>query len=246
MYQERKPNCAQLAQYVDCFWVSGGDAALGQGEALILPDAAMDLIFRYCDGQLFSSLCGTMSIARTVSLTHEDIYLGVRFHPAMAAIALKMNVASLRDCLVEAPFSDSYAVLEDQLATSPHTFDIFINWMEGYLRKRLCFDEVQRHRVQAMQSVRSIGVSRSAQMMAMSRKRFYREFIQFYGISPRQYTNTHRLLTFQKLIQGSKRTDLSQIALEAGFFDQADMTRQIKKLTGKTPLNLMSQSYNTG
>jgi len=246
MYQERKPSCAQLAQYVDCFWVSGGDAASAQGEALILPDAAMDLIFRYCDGQLYSSLCGTMSIARTVSLKNEDLYLGVRFHPGMAAIAFRMNVASLRDCLVEAPFSDSYAVLEDQLATSPYTFDIFIRWMEGYLRQRLSFDEVQRQRAQAMRSVCTVGVSRLAQTMGMSRKRFYREFIQFYGISPRQYTNTSRLLTFQKLTQNPKQTDLSQIALEAGFFDQADMTRQIKKITGITPLNLMSQTYNTG
>ncbi|WP_419799329.1 MAG: AraC family transcriptional regulator [Terasakiella sp.] len=246
MYQERKPSCAQLAQYVDCFWISRGDTASGQGQALILPDAAMDLIFRYRDGRLFSSLCGTMSIARTVSLTDEDIYLGVRFHPGMAAIAFRMNVASLRDCLVESPFADSYAVLEDQLAISPHTFDIFINWMENHLRQRLSFDDVQRQRAQAMQSVHAVGVSRLAQTMGISRKRFYRDFTQLYGISPRQYSNTYRLLKFQKLTQDSTRLNLCQVALEAGFFDQADMTRQIKKITGKTPLNLMSQSYNTG
>lgn len=246
MYQERKPSCTILAQYVDCFWVSCGDVTPARGEALILPDAAMDLIFRYSGGQLFPSLCGTMSIARTVSLTHEDIYLGVRFHPGMAAIALRLNVANLRDCLVEAPFSDSYAVLEDQLATSPYMFDVFLNWMEGHLLQRLSFDEMERQRVRAMRSVYVVGVSRLAQTMGISRKQFYRDFIQFYGISPRQYSNTYRLLKFQKLIQDPIQTNLSQIALESGYFDQADMTRQIKKITGITPLHLMSQSYNTG
>jgi AraC-like DNA-binding protein len=244
MYRQQKPGCSLLAQYVDCFWMSSVDDMSLQ-DALILPDAAMDIIFFLSDGRLSPYLCGTMRQARTVSLKPGDCYFGIRFHPAMAAVGLNMNVADLGDCLVDLPLSGSYAVLEDRLMTQADPFGVFIKWAQSYLQRRLYFDDARKDQAGAFQLVSATGVSHLAQTLGMSRKRFYREFMQLYGISPRLYANIRRLLFFQRLVQGTTTVDLSHIALEAGFFDQADMTRQIKKLTGRTPLQLVSHLYNT-
>jgi AraC-like DNA-binding protein len=70
----------------------------------------------------------------------------------------------------------------------------------------------------------------------ISRSHFSRLFHRLCGLSPRDYRRQARVRAARALIEGG--AELSAAAAEAGFADQAHMTRQVRSLLGVTPKTL--------
>jgi len=244
MYQESAPFTPALGLYVDRFWISE-TLAHSPSPMLILPDGAMDLLFCFSQRRVKTSLCGVMSYAHHVTSHPGDVFFGIRFHPGMASVGLRLNAAPLQDLVAEDDFLKDWQQIGELLPLGKTCFVRLIHEAEKLLCQHLVFDEHQRQRVLSLQNVAPDNVSGLAASLGVSRKKFYRDFKQFYGLSPRLYANVKRLLLFRDFAAATKVPNLSALALQSGFYDQADMTRHIKKMTGQTPLKLLSQLYNT-
>lgn len=70
-----------------------------------------------------------------------------------------------------------------------------------------------------------------------------RGFANAYGVSPRGFRAEQRALKAAELLRDSDEA-LAAIAIEAGFSDQAHMTRAVSKLTGLPPSRLRSSRCN--
>ncbi len=79
-----------------------------------------------------------------------------------------------------------------------------------------------------------ITVKNMAEKLGYSKKQFERFFVQTVGITPKKYA---RLIRFQESMQliSTGSQSLTQVALTAGYFDQAHFNKEFKQFTGGSP-----------
>ncbi|MFA8299270.1 MAG: helix-turn-helix domain-containing protein [Hyphomicrobiales bacterium] len=129
-----------------------------------------------------------------------------------------------------------YKLLDDE-----RDFDKRIHIIEAFFYKRLANDHTEdysrfNHTVQLIRNkFGNVDIDHLAYEACLSRKQFERKFIENIGVSPKQYL---RIIRFQyALYLKGKVNDmsLSQLAYEAGYFDQSHFINEFKQYTGITP-----------
>lgn len=81
---------------------------------------------------------------------------------------------------------------------------------------------------------RNPSLTELAEEAGMSRYRFARLFKQSTGLSPHQYVIARRVERAKRLLE-LEGSSLHEVALGAGFSDQAHLTRHFKRFIGTTP-----------
>jgi AraC-like DNA-binding protein len=77
------------------------------------------------------------------------------------------------------------------------------------------------------------SISQQAQAARLSRSHYSRKVRAQVGLAPRDYRRQQRVLIARALIEQGR--DLAEAAAEAGFADQAHMTRLMRTILGVTP-----------
>lgn len=79
----------------------------------------------------------------------------------------------------------------------------------------------------------SISIQLLAKELCISRDVFEKRFRQAVGTTPKRYAN---IVRFKNLIGGSHSGEnLTEIGLNAGYFDQSHFIRDFKTYTGRVP-----------
>jgi len=76
---------------------------------------------------------------------------------------------------------------------------------------------------------------------AKSARQFQRTLKKISGLSQRdlsQFARQEKMFERTISMRGGEQSDLSQIALESGFSDQSHMGREVRRITGKSPLQI--------
>lgn len=79
-----------------------------------------------------------------------------------------------------------------------------------------------------------IVVGDLADQANLSTSQLHREFSRLFGITPSRYIREVRVGVARHLLESSQM-QISQIAVDAGFYDQSHFSRQFKSSTGLTP-----------
>jgi AraC-like DNA-binding protein len=69
----------------------------------------------------------------------------------------------------------------------------------------------------------------------ISRRQLEREFMYKIGVTPKQYMRIARLNAINRYLQANSNLSLGALSYEAGFSDQAHLTREFKSLVGVPP-----------
>jgi AraC-like DNA-binding protein len=151
------------------------------------------------------------------------------------------NKIPLRFLLKEEAFE-----IEEKIA-SEIDFGSKVNWIEAYLLKQLKkrsewydFKRVDCCLGGLIRKKGLISVDDLASQAFLSRKQFERKFFDFVGTSPKQYLRTVR---FQNAIHQkavNPHLKMTELAYDCGFYDQAHMVNEFKKLSGLTPKEYFS------
>jgi AraC-like DNA-binding protein len=88
-----------------------------------------------------------------------------------------------------------------------------------------------------MQTLRDERVSAAAARAGISREHASRSYRRHFGLAPRTARGEMQLRLALKLLT-TTTLPLAQVALEAGFCDQAHFTRRIHAATGQTPRSI--------
>lgn len=75
-------------------------------------------------------------------------------------------------------------------------------------------------------------------------KKLYRLFKTYLGISPKEYLQMHRFRSALKLMENAPTYSLTQIAYQAGYYDQSHFIKEIRRFTGKCPRHLVNDLLN--
>ncbi|MFP2912284.1 helix-turn-helix transcriptional regulator [Pyxidicoccus sp. 3LFB2] len=92
------------------------------------------------------------------------------------------------------------------------------------------------HAVAVIEEARGqVSVRDLAQVMGVGERQVERRFLAAVGLSPKVLCRIARLQHALTLLRGPCRPEGAELALAAGYFDQAHQVREFRALTGLTP-----------
>lgn len=202
--------------------------------ALVLPDACVDLLW---DGARLS-IASPDTRAQYARISPGQRVQGLRFAPAVAAHWLGVPLHALADQRVELHDLGvpRLAVLADRMAERTDAM--------GWLAAGILVDTPSRP--DAMQAVHARlahaqpgSIAHLARDLGLTERTLLRRCDEAFGYGPKLLA---RILRLQRFLR-SRHAHASVVdaALDAGYYDAAQLAGDARRLTGLTPTQLMAQ-----
>jgi len=242
-YQEFQPH-AVLRPYIDAYWVMKSDQSAPAGQR-IFPDACVDIILNLGGDFLTDNgaykmksdaiyLVGTMTRYKDITRDANTFLLGIRFKPLGFPAFFKFS--SLHE------ITEKTIDFNRKLLPEIHHFN---NETIAQLDKFFCDKlSVRGHSLfEVLETINNnngiISIEAIARKHFITGRQLERNFKQYLGISPKEYANFTRYQhAFQLIKKKVFNKNLLDIALDAGFYDHAHLTNEIKKYSGLLPSQL--------
>ncbi len=233
IYREFRPPPA-LRHSIACLWVRRGDG----GAVRVFPDTCTDIVWRSGQGAVVAGPDTRAWLSRTDA---GETLVGARFLPGAGGPALGWPLAELRDRRVELPALGLERTdhLDGALDPSRALEQI------AELAYRLAGAGTPDRAVQAaIASLREPEqrVERLADALGLSERQLRRRFLTAVGYGPKTLQRVLRLRRFlvrASAAGGRAPVSLAQAALDAGYADQAHLTRECRALTALTARELI-------
>lgn len=261
MFYREYPPPPSLAPYIKCFWVleSGSDYQAGPAEQ-VLPDGCMEMVFHYGEefhqyqiGQLHrqprSLLYG--QITRFIELipAMQVAMIAVRFHPWGLYPFLGLSPQEFtNECIdLHDLFGQDSRDLEDQILNA--------NSQTQRLRHLQHFLQQQLSRYQQIdpligqigntliQQGGKLEINEILQTFTISPRHFQRKFLRVTGLQSKMLSRIIRFQHSLQLAEAPSINNLTELAYQSGYFDQAHFIRDFKAFTGYTPKVYFKQEH---
>jgi len=264
LFKVIKPS-ERLAKYIKYYWVmETGNEISGSVSDRVIPTGNCELMFH--SGNPFKItdeynntslqphffLCGQKNTYYDAATVGNTGLLSVTFKPHGARLffdvpldELQNTNLSLDDFMGKEGKEIGYKIAEAK------TYKIKISILEKFLFKRIqenklfefemfdaAFNSVNKHTFIP-------SVDKLAKITCLSSRQLERKFLDIIGLSPKQFLRIQR---FQKVIQlkrlGNKNNNLTQLAFEAGYYDQSHFIREFKLYSGYSPKEFFTIECN--
>ncbi len=220
MYRELAPP-PDLAAHVACVWTS-----VSRG-GVIFPDGCVDLVWR--GDRLVVAGPATAPVTSDVGVGVG--VFGVRFRLGVAGTALGLPAVELTD--LQVPLADVWGPSLDERVAA------------GGVPALLAEVRARVAPVDPLARAAALGMARPGARVAelgsalgISERQLRRRFSDAVGYGPKTLA---RVLRFQRFLSlAASGDDLARLAFAAGYADQAHLTRECRRLAGRTPLELVS------
>lgn len=233
-YREWLPP-AGLRGSLACLWVSVVPAGGGPSVTQVLPDGCVDLIWQSGYG---AYVAGPDTGPMPAELPAGTIVVAARFHPGAGGPALGLPLTDLLNMRVD--LADCLPGLASRLpADLPPA--IALDLVTG-LSAQLVSDGppdplvIQGTRLLARGST---SVRQLSTELAVSERQLRRRFDAAVGYGPK---TLHRVIRFRQVLAqlsaAPHDADLAWLAAQAGYADQAHLTRETTRLAGLPPAAL--------
>jgi AraC-like DNA-binding protein len=221
---------AALRDSVVCLW-SG--VAVHDSETLVLPDACCDLIWEQGKG---AYVAGPDTGPAPASATAGTVTFGVRFRPAAGGPALGLPLSELRDQRVDLAGLLPADARRLTGTLDPKTAMTRMVDLAGRLVADGPPDMAMVHAARLLYDPRVRAAAVAAEL-ELSARQFRRRCQESAGYGPKTLQRILRFRRFVSRIDAGDR-DLATIAADAGYADQAHLTRECAELSGLTPAAL--------
>jgi AraC-like DNA-binding protein len=239
VYREYAPP-PELAAHIACLWVSH------DREVHVLPDACADIVFE--DGRLV--VAGPATAVQIAAATPGRRRCGIRFRTGSAGVALRVPADAVRDLGPELTevWGREARRLQDRVAAAP-TIEaaaaVLLRGVAGRLPGPGDGDPLIRALVRGDigagedKGVRPLYVR--ARELGLSERQLRRRFEAAVGYGPATLLRVRRFQAFLAAAQtSSPGTTLARLAADAGYADQAHLAREARRLSGRTPSELLA------
>lgn len=259
-YQSFIPH-PDLRPLVKCYWTLEVPADAGAERQRIIPDGCIEMIFTLGDDiKRFTTETEFIIQPRSMILGHtlNPFFIqplgyvntfAVRFYPygftSFTATSLQ-NLAN-KETPISLLFGEGHASgLTERIVRAPDT-TARIQMVEDFLLERLKREDtitsIVRNTVDALLlsgGTRSIGSL--LENDPSRRRRLERKFLKEIGISPKQLGKVIRMQAALRLLLSQSTDNLTQIAYESEYYDQAHFIRDFKEFTGTSPGSFLDDS----
>jgi AraC-like DNA-binding protein len=203
----------------------------------IVPDACVDLV--WAGDRL--SVAGPDTQPRVVTLAPGSRLVGVRLRPGAAGAALGLPASELCDVSPNAADvlgRDVTAALLEALAAGSDPHELLLRAVQ--LRGVVAPDPLASAAVVALGRPRA-RVAAVAAELGVSARQLQRRVSDAVGYGPKVLA---RVLRFRRL-QALAPAPPAELALDAGYADQAHMTAEVTRLAGTSPVRFLKDRTPT-
>lgn len=213
--------------HVACLWIR--DAAPAAREHRVLPDACVDVVW---NGERLV-VAGPATGPVMAALPAGAAAMGVRFRVGAAGAALGLPAAELLDSSV--PLADVWGADGDRIADRVATAGAPAAQLATLAQ---AVGERLEREPDPLVRAAATGVHRAA--LGIGERQLRRRFADAVGYGPKTLERVLRFQRFLTLAAREAAPDLARLALEAGYADQAHLTRECTRLAGLPPAALLA------
>jgi AraC-like DNA-binding protein len=221
-----------------------------KGVNRVLPDTSLVMAFRY-KGRLSytagvikndlpsSSVSGLRKSLRLFNYSKGTGNLLILFKEAGAAAFFKTPLHTLFE---ESVSLDNFiphqnlSIIEEQLAEAKNNSQR-IDLIERFLLSELYNPEPDKLILSALKKIHSakgiIKIKDLADTLYISQDAFEKRFRRIVGTSPKQFSSILRMKSITN--SGQQKHTLTELAFDAGYFDQPHFNKDFRLFTGQTP-----------
>src|SRR5215475_9143545 len=249
-YQEFIPH-STLRDSVKRFWILEKEYTAEDGIEEVTPDACVELILNF--GSTYSVISGSAKrglpnvclvglLGKPLRLKAEGSVriVAVRFF-AWGAFAFLKNAAGRSDVMqVDLDPAWQQVVQRARVLVQGDNYQKAVEEIEDFLiglRLNILFDPKQvRTAAKLLYHARGqFRVAELADYCHLSLRQLQRQFDQATGVSPKALARAIRFESIRERLMFNPNADLTDLAYEFGYTDQAHFIKDFKALTGKTP-----------
>lgn len=244
-YIETRP-CAALAPYVQCFWGMTARASAPLPHR-VLPDGCIDILMDLGSGGGREArpssrlrVVGAMQRAAVVPLSGEVCSVGIRFRPGGAHPFLRLPVHELTDGQLALASLWSHVAREwEERLWETEGLRARLALLEQLLLRRLppaSPDAALAHVVGLIRAARGrLQVESLEDVLGVGSRQLERRFRATVGLAPKVLCRIERMQHAAALLQHRSEISGAELALAAGYYDQAHLIREFRALTGLSP-----------
>jgi AraC-like DNA-binding protein len=213
----------------------------------VLPDGRIDWIVAYApaSGRLRSELFGAKTRALLVASDESVETLHVRIAPGGFRALFGERAESLTDRALDADelLGARGVELAEALARAP-SLEARARLVERELLARAACAEGSALARAASRQIElrggRISIAALARALGVGERRLERAFLAECGLAPKVFARIARL---QRAVAGLRRASPAQVAADAGYADQAHLTREVVALAGAPPGVVVSEMF---
>jgi len=228
----------RLAPYLECLWTLEADQPIS--EYPVLPDGCVDIVF---SRERSAQVVGTMTHPRKFALPAGQFDCGVRFRPGMSYGFIRLPGTEATDRSL--PLSEVWGAagrdLNVRLGDARSATEC-INLIADTLRLAPELGMVQRVATAIVARCGQVRVDELAFDAGMSARQLRRLFLEQIGLTPKHLARVIRFRESVSRLGKSQRGDLTQVALDCGYYDQSHFINEFRELSGYRPAEFAALS----
>lgn len=252
-YQIFQPHSA-LESLVKCFWTLEVPIQSNSQRQRIIPDGCIEMIFilgddikRYTSGDDFIVQPRAMILGQTIDpfyiepTGYVDSF-AIRFYPYGFVNFVTTSIKNLanKETPIALLFGEKPAKeLEQKIIQAGGTrkrIEIIETFLLDKLTEKATIDNIVKTTVDALLSTKgSTSINAILKENLSKRRQLERKFLKQIGISPKQLGEVIRLQTALKMLLNQPSENLTKIAYESEYYDQAHFIKDFKEFTGTNP-----------
>lgn len=270
-YQTFEPSSA-LAPLVKCYWSLEVPPGVHPQKQRIIPDGCMEMIFilgdnirRYTTENDFiiqprALVVGQLSKPFVIEPTGYVHCFAARFYPYGFANFITTPLKELEN--KETPIADLFGenvakALEKKIIlteTNAERIEVIQTFFLTKLNEQSTIDHIVKATIDTLLATNgSISIKTIVDEELSNRRQLERKFLKQVGMSPKQLSKVIRLQAALRLLLNRKNENLTEIAYQSDYYDQAHFIRDFKDFTGINPKEflkddemLLSSVFYTG
>lgn len=211
---------------------------------VIPPDGTVSISMSCApDGSRHAGLTGPASRAHVVPAGQGMVAAGIRLQPGAAPALIGTVAADLVGTVQPLPRSQPLDAVADALAQfaqdETRIGAVVMAFADLADRKDGPDPVVAEAARRIMANPANVHIAALAAQLALSPRQLRRRFIAACGLSPKAFAQIHRLRQACMMAVSNPVTRWAQLAIDAGFADQAHFNRAVARTFGINPRELM-------
>lgn len=243
-YREYAPPPA-LTDHLLCFWTQSITGYSGQYAQRVLPDGCIDIVFINDEAP---TVIGPWAKPFIAQLPVATYIVGARWRPGCAPALLGLPAAELlnQSVALRDVWSRTLSSCLDRVSEQPNLTarrSAFEAALLNLLPQVAPIDPITKASVRWLARYPHGRVGQLSRSIGVSSRQLQRRFSGSVGYGPKAFQS---ILRFQRLLHFAgrrrHRRSLAELSADAGYADQAHMTREVQRFSGCRPTILFQSA----
>jgi len=248
-YHEYNPHPI-LGETVKCFWIHEG-ASPSATEQDIAPDGCVELIFNFGSPYLLRTTTPPSPLPEAIIVGFQNRTIPLLLHGTVRVVAARLFAWGAMALL-----QDNVTTLTNAVTALGADWDALVQRLKSqvtqgqYEQAKTILEEfliqqalVRTYDLKLIQTAAKFlhhtkgqyRISELADYCHVSVRQLERGFRQVIGTSPKTFARTLRFQEAERRLMFDPDAELTGLAYDCGYFDQAHFIKDFKAFTGKTP-----------